>query len=128
LNVVPIGLPARQEVPADLTPEQAKVWESIVSSKPVDWFAADSVPILTEYVRAAAMCNLLARQIEAAVAGGDAAEIKTALALRDVESRRAMSLATKLRLTPQARYTPKAADTANRKAGNGMKPWEVGKG
>lgn len=123
LTVVPTGLPERLVPPDDLTPEQAARWRAVVDSKPVEWFGPDSLPLLKEYVRAEAMCDLLAVQIEAAMSGGDPGEIKAMLDMRDKESKRLASLATKLRLTQQSRYTPQAAATANKKAGN-ARPWQ----
>jgi len=64
--------------------------------------------------------------VEAAIAGGDPAELKAVLDMRDKESRRLASLATKLRLTNQSRYTPQAAATAAKKGGGG-KVWQFGK-
>jgi hypothetical protein len=124
LSVVPIGVPVRLAPPDDLTPEQALRWRAVVDSKPVDWFGPDSSPLLKEYVRAEAMCDLLAIQIEAAVVGGEPAVVKSVLQMRDMESKRLTSIATKLRLTQQSRYTPQAAATADRKSGSAGKPWQ----
>lgn len=123
LTVVPSGLPERLVPPSDLTPEQCARWRGVVDSKPHDWFGPDSAPLLKEYVRAEAMCDLLAFQIEAALKGGEQGEVKALLDMRDKESKRLTSLATKLRLTQQSRYTPQAAATANKKAGN-ARPWQ----
>ena len=117
------ALPSRIEPPDDLTAPQAALWRAVVSEKPVEWFGEDSAPLLKEYVRAVAMCDLLALQIEAAVAGGETGEIKALLDMRDKESKRVASIGTKLRLTQQSRYTPSAAATANKNAGRAAKPW-----
>lgn len=122
LSVVPIGVPVRLAPPEDLTPEQAARWVAVVDSKPVEWFGPDSAPLLKEYVRAEAMCDLLAVQIEAGIAGGESGEVKALLDMRDKESKRLTSIATKLRLTQQSRYTPQAAATADKKA-SGARPW-----
>jgi hypothetical protein len=128
LTVVPAGIPARMEPPQGMTDTQASLWREIVGGKPVDWFAADNAPLLAEYIRAVDMCNMLALQIEATIAGGDPVEMallmKAYLDMRDKEAKRATSIATKLRLTQQSRYTPQAASTANRKAGSSAKPWQ----
>ena len=123
LSVVAIGAPARLAPPEDLTSDQAARWVAVVQSKPVDWFGPDSAPLLKEYVRAEAMCDLLAVQIEGAIAGGETGEVKALLDMRDKESKRLTSIATKLRLTQQSRYTPQAAATADRKA-SGARPWQ----
>lgn len=130
LSVVPTALPQRLDPPSHLTAVQADMWRAVVASKPVEWFAADSAPLLTEYVRAVEMCDRLALMVEAEIAGGEGPEgsgLKSLLDMRDKESKRVASLATKLRLTQQSRYTPKAASTANGKAGN-ARPWQQTQG
>ncbi len=44
--------------------------------------------------------------------------------MRERETRSAADKATKLRLTNQARYTPRAAEFAARKQGSEAKPWQ----
>jgi hypothetical protein len=68
------------------------------------------------------MCDLLDYQVKAAIAEGAAKVVKEAMQLRDMESKRMLQLATKLRLTQQSRYTPQAAATANKNAGT-ARPW-----
>ena len=50
--------------------------------------------------------------------------MKGFLDMRDKEAKRATSIATKLRLTQQSRYTPQAAATADRKV-SGARPWQT---
>ena len=117
----PVGeLPAP---PEELTAAEARLWTETVESKPADWFGPDSFPLLKEYVRAAVMCDALAKQARSAVKAKDATTIKLMLDMRDKEAKRVAGLATKLRLTQQSRYTPQAASTANRRA-NGRRPWQ----
>lgn len=127
LSVITGGVIQRIEPPVGLTEAQAGLWRSIMATKPADWWTADNAPLLAEYVRAVDMGNMLALQIEATLAGGDpveiAAQLKPLLDMRDKESRRAMSLATKMRLSQQSSYTDKSADTAKRRAGGASKPW-----
>ncbi len=128
LTVVPAGIPARVEPPQGFTDKQAELWREIVSGKPVEWFTADNAPLLAEYIRAVDMGNRLAFAIEAAMAGEveEGPSLKDLLKMRDTEAKRATSIATKLRLTQQSRYTPQAAATADRKASSGSKPWQFG--
>lgn len=127
LSVVKVGVRVRLTAPDDLTPEQATLWRSVVDSKPVDWFAEDSSPLLKEYVRAACMADWLEVQVQAAMVGDAGGSLKSFMQMRDMESKRVASLATKLRLTQQSRYTPAAAATADKKSGDGTKPWQFGK-
>lgn len=126
LSVVPVAVVSRLAAPEGLTPEEAALWQAVVDSKPAEWFGEDSAPLLKEYVRAACVCDLLDVQVKAALAGSDAGIVKALLDMRDKESKRVTSIATKLRLTQQSRYTPQAAATADRKAGN-ARPWQFGK-
>ena len=65
-------------------------------------------------------------QIEAALAGDELGDLKSLLDMRDKESRRLTSIATKLRITNQSRYTPDKAAVKARK-GSGGKVWQFGK-
>jgi hypothetical protein len=124
LSVVPTGVQPRLAPPGDLTPEQSALWASVVETKPADWFGEDNAPLLKEYVRAVSMCDALEIQVQTAMAGGEPGVVKGFLDMRDKESKRVASIATKLRLTQQSRYTPKAANTANNRVGAGSKPWQ----
>jgi hypothetical protein len=121
LSIVP-RLPAdRVAPPPGLSRKERELWRRIVDSKPAEWFDSGSAPLLREYVRSVAVCDALAGMVAGAMKG-PAADLKAALDLRDKEARRLASLATKLRLTQQSRYTPLSASTANRKA-SGARPW-----
>jgi len=125
LSVVPIGTAVhRLSPPPSLIKEEAAVWEDVVATKPADWFQADSAPILAEYCRAVVMSERLSYMIQASMLGEveDGPSLKDLLKMRDAESRRVMTCGTKLRLTQQARYTPQASATADRKAGKAL-PW-----
>ena len=129
-NVISVAGPSVHLAPPDgLTDEQAQVWRETVGARSADFFGQDAVPMLEEYCRVVVMCRLLGVQIEAAIAAIDSGEpsiLKTLLDMRDKESKRLASLATKLRITNQSRYTPQAAATASKK-GAGGKVWQFGK-
>lgn len=56
-----------------------------------------------------------------------AAGFEALLKARERETKQITSLATRLRLLPQSRYTPAAAATAGRNyPGSGPRPWEKG--
>ena len=122
LSIVPAGALPRLAPPDDLEPAEAALWRRVVDAKPADYFGEDSALLLAEYVRGCVMADLLDKQVKGAIAGGETGEIKALLQLRDMESRRVLSIATKLRLTNQSRYTPQAASTASKKA-SGARPW-----
>lgn len=114
----------RVAAPSGLSPSQVDLWNAVVSAKPADWFSPENAPILAEYVRACDMCERLSAKIEDTLAAedSDVGSVKALLDMRDKESKRVASLGTKLRLTQQSRYTPKAASTAGNRAGR-SRPW-----
>lgn len=122
LSIIQCNPVVRQAIPEDLTADQAIVFRGVIDSKPANWFGADSVPLVKEYSRAVVACDLLARWVDKRMAA-EANDLDKVIRMRDLESKRAMSLATKLRLTQQSRYTPQAAATAAGKAGK-ARPWE----
>jgi hypothetical protein len=118
-----IKLPNRRlPAPADLPKAEQALWRAITETKPADWFGADSALLLREYVRVAVMCDALDARVKVALDGTDMKALKGWLGLRDREARRLALLGTKLRLTPQSKYTPKSAATAERRA-SGPRPW-----
>jgi hypothetical protein len=113
------------QAPETLDAAGRALWTEIVESKPADWFGPDSLPILEEYVQAVGMCRHLAGMVDRAMGAGDDDLLKQRLDMRDKESRRAVSLATKMRLTQQSRYGARDAERADRKA-KGARPWQTG--
>ncbi len=123
LSIAPVTSREVAAPPSDLTTRQAEIWRDVVESKPIEWFGPDSLPLLKEYCRAAAVCDVLEGRVAAALEGSDAVVARAYLDMRDKEAKRAALLATKLRLTQQSRYTPQASATANKRAA-GRRPWE----
>lgn len=128
LTVLKGGAGSRIEPPKGMPKAQRELWSEVVGSKPADWFGPDNAPLLAEYVRAVDMANKLEAQIEALMAGScEPADLKDLLNMRDKESRRVTSLATKMRLSQQSKYTEKSAATADRRASaQGGKLWQFG--
>lgn len=123
LSVASIGTLSRIKPPESLSDAEKALWSAVTATKPPEWFRADSAPLLTEYVRAVAMCDQLDLQVKAAIETGEPKVIKDFLDMRDKESRRVTTLATKMRLTQQARYVPDKAAVHDRKAAT-HKPWQ----
>lgn len=123
LSVVPVTALGRIEAPSTLSASEKALWERVVDSKPAEWFGADSVPLLIEYVRCAGECDTLHDMVVQALTDGDDVPVlKDVMKLRDMASRRLLSIGTKLRLTQQSRYNPGTASTATAKTA-ARKPW-----
>lgn len=118
---------ARLEPPDDLTEAQAAVWRCVVETKPPDWFASDSAPLLSAYCRAVCEHLAVSRIIDATNVKCLKDEKKLdrfdkLLRMQDRLARQMVTLATKMRLTQQSRYRADAAAVAAGKSGNGTKP------
>ena len=121
LEVATISIPQRPEPPNELTSKQKDIWREITATKPPDWFEADTRPILKEYCRAIEFADKIARELD--LMEGSVVDAKPLYELQEKNAKLLTQLATRMRLTPQSRYTPKAAATANKKSGPANKPW-----
>lgn len=106
--------------PKTMPVAQQALWRLTVDSFPADWLKGSDLALLTEMVRALAMCDELESRIAKCK---DTAEFKMLLEFRDREARRAAALATKLRLPPQSRSDRHRAGTAA--AHTARRPWEI---
>lgn len=121
----------RPEPPAELTEDQAEIWRETVSSEAADFFNTAALrSMLADYCRHRASAKTVSDIIDTfkpewLKAAEGAKRYHGLLRMREMETRAAASLATKLRLTNQSRYTPQAAATAAKNAARGFKPWEM---
>lgn len=131
LSVVVGSIDGRPMPPSDLTKTQVDIWERTVANESADVFKTAALQqLLKEYCRHVASAMKLAGMIEAMEAQAqmspdDLGDYDKLLKMRDRETKALADKATKLRLTNQARYTPQAAATAAKKAGEGLKPWQM---
>jgi len=120
----------RPEPPGELTDKQIEIWRLVVSSEPQDYFNTEALRgMLADYCRHRESANMVSVVIESfkgewLKSKEGSIRYKTLLQMREIETRAAAGLATKLRLTNQSRYTPQAAATASRNAAVGRMPWD----
>lgn len=129
--VASTSIDGRPKAPEDLTPFQREVWDKTVANEAADTFKTAALQqLLKEYCRHVSSAKLLSDKIDSF----DSQWLDTDEGLdrytklvrtRDCETKALADKATKLRLTNQARYTPQAAATAAKKAGEAAKPWQV---
>ena len=130
-NVVEGKFGQRPDAPSELTAEQAAIWRETVASEAAEFFATAALrSMLADYCRHRASAAVVSEVIDTfkpewLKAAEGAKRYYGLLKMREAETRAAASLATKLRLTNQSRYTPQAAATANKNAARGMRPWEA---
>jgi len=128
------ALPGRAErrppPPEGLTDPQRALWRAIVETEPAHLFdSAARRHLLRLYVEHAAFrANLQALidrvPVEKMLDPDTEAGFERMLRARDRETKQLVSLATRLRLTNQARYTAAAAGTAGRNHAAGPRPWD----
>jgi len=126
-TVVPLGkLPPP---PPRLSDYEASLWDAIVATKPADYFQADTLPLLEAYcchVATYQMIDALVRKFDPETLAREESAAKLFdkfSRLRENESKATLALARSLRLTQQARYTPRTAARQNAKVSGG-RPWE----
>lgn len=114
-----------------LNEAERELWKQVVDSRPPAYFTADSAPLLFAYVKATTNQALVVEALEKLppdIMSTDAGlhRYDTLTRLLDRQSRLLATLATKMRLTQQSRYTPHAANTTENAPTLLKKPWEMG--
>jgi hypothetical protein len=133
LSIVSVLGNKRPAPPEELTEEEAEEWRAIAGRMPPDWFTRESHPLLAAYCRHIVAARLLAKDIERfsrfppeVRLASDGIELYDRLRkMADRESRVITTLATKMRLSQQSRYTENRAATAANRSKTVSKPWEV---
>lgn len=95
------------------------MWQTVVNTKPADWFTADTLPLLRSYVRHcyqaakidAEMDKVIGRNFTDKVA----LKFEKLQKMRERETAKIMALARSMRLTHQSQVDPERAHTARRK-------------
>lgn len=119
----------RPGAPAALSEAQADLWFEIVNRMPADWFSAENLPLLEQYVVAVDTHQRIARALKEFKDEWLADEdgLRRFARLTEIQGRQAKlckDLATSMRLTQQSSYTHKSASTAKSGGAAGKKPWE----
>ena len=100
----------RPAAPEELADEEAREWEDIVSRMPAKWFTRATWPLLMQLCRHVVAARRVAQLIHKEEQSDKFDLIKWDRLLRAQERQSALvaSLSTKMRLTPQSRYGPRA--------------------
>src|SRR5206468_3179893 len=100
--------------PAKLTAAQASTWRAVVATKPAKWWDAASFPLLIAYCRAVEAHDIVSAQLDVFEAewlqtDDGLARYDKLAALQERQARIIASLATRQRLSQQARYDKSTA-------------------
>jgi len=97
----------RPEPPDYLTDEQATVWRSVVNRLPADWFPGETHALLAQFCRHVTSARHIAGLIEKLAQSDEFSLVlfDRLLRMQERESRAISSLATRMRITNQARFS-----------------------
>ena len=132
LSVVAGSIDSRSGPPYSLTKREAAIWRRVVASESATFFKTAAVQeLLAEFCRHADMAEFLsgwlARYRDGDLSDDDPPPLSFGKLLlsREREARAAAAMATRLRITNQARYQPSVAAVAAKHASPARKPWEA---
>lgn len=103
---VEIDAVRRPAPPADFSDEMAEEWWKIVNRLPVDWFPAETLPLLTQYCTHIIRARTL-REAVARIENSQPFELDSFITLTNLEekhTRSIASLATRMRISQQATH------------------------
>ena len=123
IGVTPVRISAKERPapPGGLTARERRQWNEITGALRPDWFEAENLPLLAEYVRTAELCTRLARELRKVEVCDP--RFFGLSRQRMTEINILLRLATKLRLTIQSSTTTR---TTKHSGGSGLpKPWEL---
>jgi hypothetical protein len=126
LSVVSGGVIERPKAPDDLNDEMKTEWIAVVNRMPADWFTRETHSILAQYCRHVVAANRVSQLIEQweTTDGLEIGDYDRLLKMQEREGRAISSLATRMRLTQQSKYTERTSQTASNKSKSGFKPWQ----
>ena len=121
----PVQVEHRLRAPKELMDEEVEIWQSVVDSRPADWFSPGNVPLLTQYCRHVIQARRIAEWIEKAPENPKLKIIDydRLLKMQRDESAIIAMLATKMRLAQQS-LTNHRGNTISQKAPKAFRPWE----
>lgn len=128
LSVIAGSIDGRPKPPEELSEAEQEIWNRVVASEAADMLKTAAVQqMLAAYCRHMATVEHLDMAVKVAMLPESEATIKDMKALlqmRRDEAKAAVSIATKLRLTNQARYQPSVANTLAKNASEERKLWQ----
>lgn len=129
MTTVAVKIGERPQPPMSLNARAEDEWMRVVNRLPSDWFGDETLSLLQAYCEHVAEGEAIQMMIEkvrkTAMADDESYKrYRDLLRDKELQTRAALSCATKMRLTQQSSYTDKAASTAQAKTTGGDKPWQ----
>lgn len=125
----PVRLGERPSPPLCLNPRAEDEWHRVVNRMPSDWFTDETLSTLQAYCEHTAegeAIQMMIEKVRSTAMADDESYKRYRDLLRDKElqTRAALSCATKMRMTQQSSYDAKKGSTAKSKSSGGAKPWQ----
>lgn len=125
----PTKIGERPVAPLCLNARAEDEWNRVVNRMPSDWFTDETLSTLQAYCEHTAEGEAIQMMIEkvrvTAMADDESYKrYRDLLRDKELQTRAALSCATKMRMTQQSSYTDKASGTAKRNSTGGTKPWQ----
>lgn len=125
LSVAVTKLPSqRPEPPEKLSEAQQAEWRAVVGRMPANWFTRENEALLVEHCRWVERSDALEAALQAAVKDGRTEEVGGLFGVAKQASSTLATLATKMRMSQQARHEKALAATAIKHETNGTRPWQ----
>lgn len=120
---------SRPKPSLELTEEQADEWREIANSLPADWFPRESLGLFAQYCKHIVASRHVGQMItEMETSEGDEefliGKYDKLLQMQEREGRAISSLATRMRLTQQSRWTAEGTGTKSKNRAKSNKPWQ----
>lgn len=116
------------EIPPELTSEQGKEWEAVVSAMPADWFTREHEEMLANYCRHTVRHRVVSKELESFqpedLKGDGVKRFNDLSKIAERESRAMLGFARSLRMTHQSQYDAGKAARKNNNKQMGPRPWE----
>jgi hypothetical protein len=129
LNIVPLNIPGQQqrpEPPKEFSPSEVVIWNQTVGGMRPDWFGPETLPLLRAYCTITAAAQHAAQQLRKTRAKPESAAYMNLAALHRGQSKAMISIATKLRITPQANRKPDHWEPRDATFVGNPRPWDKG--
>ena len=123
LSVVPVIPGDQTPAPVELDEAESRIWDAVLRSMRQDWYSPAIAPLLRAYCTECVTAELLERKLRELreFSPSDPYYFRLMTAHRQ-SAKTLISLATKLRLTPQSN---RRAATDMRAPAQGLRPWEI---
>lgn len=116
------SIPTRPEPPEYFGGRQSEIWSEVTAGMAVEWFGSETHQLLRSYCNHMSRFESMSLAADTLLAEGALDESVKMAKAAEVESRAALSYATKMRITQQSTYHPEKNKKSEER---GAAPWKT---